>query len=420
MRNVPVSTVAYLANQFPSPVEPYVVEEIQELRKRAVHVVLGSARQPVPNLDGYLQRFAAETLYLQPLRLGLLFRAAWLCVRRFRLLSGLARRILFCGRETPGQRLRTLVHTWLGACYALQLRGRGVQHIHVHHGYFASWIAMVAAKLSAISFSMTLHGSDLLLHPAYLDTKLANCKFCVTVSEFNRQHLLQHYPNIDPVKIVLRRMGTSVHPETFLPGKAEHPPRQLVMLAVGRLHPVKDHAFLVRACRRLKDKNLPFRCWIAGEGPQRAAVERLIRDLDLQNDITLLGHLCRAQLDSFYSACDLVVLTSRSEGLPLVLMEAMAHGKLVLAPAITGIPELVIHGKTGFLYRAKSLDDFVAQVQILSNLRPALAPIRRAARQYVLEHFNRQRNLARFGDVLLAHLSEATANPHADSLLQQI
>ena len=78
MRNVPVSTVAYLANQFPSPVEPYVVEEIQELRKRAVHVVLGSARQPVPNLDGYLQGFAAETLYLQPLHLGLLLRAACL------------------------------------------------------------------------------------------------------------------------------------------------------------------------------------------------------------------------------------------------------------------------------------------------------------------------------------------------------
>lgn len=156
------------------------------------------------------------------------------------------------------------------------------------------------------------------------------------------------------------------------------------------------------------------------EGPQRAPVERLIRDLDLQEDITLLGHLCRAQLDSFYSACDLVVLTSRSEGLPLVLMEAMAHGKLVLAPAITGIPELVIHGKTGFLYRAKSLDDFVSQVQTISALRPTLGPMRRAAQRHVLEHFNRERNLARFGDALLAHISDAAASPHANSLLQQI
>ena len=102
-------------------------------------------------------------------------------------------------------------------------------------------------------------------------------------------------------------------------------------------------------------------------------------------------------------------------------MEAMGHAKLVLAPEIAGIPELVIPGKTGFLYRAKSLDDFVSQVQILSSLRPTLAPMRRAAQQHVLEHFNRERNLARFGDVLLANISRATVNlPHADSLLQQI
>jgi colanic acid/amylovoran biosynthesis glycosyltransferase len=280
---------------------------------------------------------------------------------------------------------------------------------------------MVAARLCGIRFSLTLHGSDVLLHPAYLDTKLANCKFCLTVSEFNRQHILRLYPNVEPAKILLRRMGTSAFQQPARSGKADHFSDPLIMLAVGRLHPVKDHTFLVRACRRLKDQNLPFRCSIAGEGSERAPIERLIRDLDLQDDITLLGHLCRAQLDSFYAACDLVVLTSRSEGLPLVLMEAMAHGKLVLAPAITGIPELVVHGQTGFLYRAQCLDDFVSQVQIIRSLQPALAPMRRAAQSYVWEHFNRERNLARFGGVLLANISEATANhPHADSLLQQI
>jgi glycosyltransferase involved in cell wall biosynthesis len=413
-------TVAYLANQFPSPVEPYVVEEIQDLRKRAVRVVPSSARRPVANLDGYLQAFAEETLYIQPVRCWLLLRGAWLCIRKFHRIRDLAWRVVFGRNESLSQRLRTCAHTWLAACYALQLRSRNVQHIHVHHGYFASWIAMVAARLSGITFSITLHGSDLLLHPAYLDAKLANCKFCVTVSEYNRQHLHAHYPTIDAGKILLRRMGALVHAETASIGRGDHLPSPIAMLAVGRLHPVKDHAFLVRACRLLKDQSFPFRCWIAGEGPEHAALDRLIRDLDLQDDVTLLGHLCRAQLDSFYSACDLVVLTSRSEGLPLVLMEAMAFGKLVLAPEITGIPELVIHRKTGFLYRAKSLDDFVLQVQTLSRSRPALAPLRRAARQHVLEHFNRETNLARFSDVLLASLSQAGVNPNANSVLQQI
>lgn len=415
-----VLTIAYLANQFPSPVEPYVVEEIQELRKRGVHIIPGSARRPAENLDGYLQRFAAETLCLQPLRLALMIRAAAFCVWRFGLLRGLARRVLFCGRESAGRRLRTLFHTWLGACYALLLRGCGVQHIHVHHGYFASWIAMVAARLSGITFSMTLHGSDLLLHPAYLDVKLASCKFCLTVSEFNRQHILRQYPKIDPAKVFVRPLGASFHPEKVL-AEPKSLPGPLIMLAVGRLHPVKDHAFLVRACRELKDRNLAFRCWIAGEGPQRTPLERLIRELELEGEIILLGHLCRAQLDSFYAACDLVVLTSRSEGIPLALMEAMAHGKLVLAPDITGIPELIVHGRTGFLYRPNMLNDFVNQAQTIGRLRPALAPIRRAAQRHVLQNFDREKNLAKFGDTLLAHISENTAvHLDANSLLQQI
>ena len=124
------------------------------------------------------------------------------------------------------------------------------------------------------------------------------------------------------------------------------------MLAVGRLHPVKDHAFLLRACHELKTSGADFACLIAGEGPERPWLEHLIRNLGLEDQVKLLGHLSRQQLDACYELCDLVVLTSRSEGIPLVLMEAMARGKIVLAPAITGIPELVKDGETGFLYRA--------------------------------------------------------------------
>ena len=68
----------------------------------------------------------------------------------------------------------------------------------MHHGYFGSWIGMVAARLLGVSFSLTLHGSDLLLDGAYLDTKLENCRFCVTISEYNRRYILEHFPRIDP------------------------------------------------------------------------------------------------------------------------------------------------------------------------------------------------------------------------------
>jgi len=177
------------------------------------------------------------------------------------------------------------------------------------------------------------------------------------------------------------------------------------MLAVGRLHPVKDHAFLVRACRLLKNRDFPFECLIAGEGPERASIEGLIRDLDLQREVRLMGHLSRRQLDASYAAVDLVVLTSRSEGIPLVLMEAMAHNKPVLAPAITGIPELVLDGQNGFLYPPGSLEGFVAGVELVRHSSSALAPVCRAARQHVLKHFDRVKNLAAFCNLLLTQIS---------------
>src|SRR5438876_11996786 len=124
------------------------------------------------------------------MRMGQLLREAWLCLRNAMLLGDLCLRVLIRGRESPLRRLRAVLHTWLGAYYALSLQGRGVTHIHVHHGYFASWVAMVAARLLGINFSMTLHGSDVLLHPADLDTKRKNCNFCRTISECNRQYIL--------------------------------------------------------------------------------------------------------------------------------------------------------------------------------------------------------------------------------------
>jgi glycosyltransferase involved in cell wall biosynthesis len=404
--------VAYLANQFPSPVEPYVFDEIAELRRRGMKVIPCSARRACVNdfhegaaAGRQLKSLASETLYLEPLNLILLIRAIWLCVRHFTLLADLFSRSLLHGAEFPARRMRALLHTLLGAYYALKLRGRGVEHIHVHHGYFASWIAMVAARLLRIPFSMTLHGSDLMLHGAFLDVKLKHCAFCVTVSEFNRRFILENHADVDAAKVVVQRLGVDLPAHLVSPLSTSQTPKPLMMLAVGRLHPVKDHTFLLRASHELKNCGADFVCLIAGEGPERPWLEHLIRNLGLEGQVKLLGHLGRQQLDAWYAMCDVVVLTSRSEGIPLVLMEAMAHGKTVLAPAITGIPELVKDGVTGFLYHPGSLEDFVAKIEMIRDTQPALPPVRRAARQHVLEHFDREKNLAALADLFESRIA---------------
>jgi colanic acid/amylovoran biosynthesis glycosyltransferase len=432
-----VLTVAYLANQFPVAVEPYVTGEMEELRQRGVRVIPGSVRRPDATKGGSTTvPREPEILCLQPIRVLTLLRALSLATWRWKRIAGLVTRVLLQGKESPKRRLKALLHTWLGAYYAVLLRQeRGVDHIHVHHGYFGSWIAMVSARLLGASFSMTLHGSDLLLHQAYLDTKLENCRFCITISDYNRRYILEHFPAIDPAKVIVSRLGVDA-PEHAEPSRrgARGARHSFTLLAVGRLHAVKDHAFLIRACARLRDREPNFECVIAGEGPERRRLEVLIRENRLQDRFTLLGHVPRTQMDSLYRCADIVVLTSRSEGIPLVLMEGMSRGCIVLAPAITGIPELVIAGKTGFLYAPGDLQDLLARIFFLQKLmrgedRCAVSRldwIRHAARIQTLHNFSHRKNLTQFGDRFLQLITDRDfaiqdwSRPHEDFVLQQI
>jgi len=408
-------TIVYLANQFPSPVEPYVADEIAELRRRGCNVLACSARRPSSPIAEELRPLVASTLYLQPARLSLALRAGHLCCSRS--LQGLMAHILR-GSESVSAKVRALAHTWLGACLALQLEGRGVQHLHVHHGYFASWVGMAAARLLGASFSFTLHGSDLLLHRRFFEIKLRECKFCFTVSGFNRRFILENYPQLDPQKIFVRRLGVEIPPRPANQPVLNSP--KLTLLAAGRLHAVKDHAFLIQACRKLKERNVNFVGLIAGDGPERNRLQRTIGQLGLARDVVLLGHLSRRQLDHYYALCDVVVLTSRSEGIPQVLMEAMAREKCVLAPAITGIPELVEDGRTGFLYQPGCLADFVAKIEFIRDHEPLIGSLRRAARQKIFQDFNRDKNLAAFANFFLNLISLPEEKRCEDSLLQQI
>ena len=417
-------TFAYLANEYPCVVEPYVAEEIAELRKRGVRVVEGSVRRSAAG--------KAAEIVLQEMTLAAIATAVWLLLTRWRLVSPIVWRVFFEGKEGVGQRVKALLHTLLGAIYAVRLSGRGVVHIHVHHGYFGSWIAMVSSRLLEIPFSMTLHGSDLLLNANYLDVKLAHCSTCFTVSEYNRRYILERYPSIDPEKIVVARLGVDV-PE----GVERTKPRatgRFTMVAVGRLHAVKNHAFLVRSCGWLMDAGIDFECLIAGEGPERSDLERLIRDRGLERHVTLLGHVPRKQTASLYDRADVVVLTSRSEGIPLVLMEAMARGRIVLAPAITGIPELVISGTTGFLYEPGSMRDFVDRLMSIFSLLQresseaegtghsgSLDWVRYGAHVHVMRNFHRETNLDFFVNQLLTRISPQAENlPNENLVLQQI
>jgi len=416
-------TVAYLANQIPSPTEHYVTDEIEELRRRGARVIACSARTPAVVQPGDTSR---PEIVLQKLHPLIFCRALWLLLSKVDRLWPLFRRVILGGNESPATRIKGVAHTLLGACFALRLKGQQVDHIHVHHGYFGSWIAMVAGRLLNIPFSMTLHGSDLLLHGVYLDTKLEECSFCLTISEFNRCFLIQKYPQVRDDKILVSRLGVEVVDKCPVSSNERSP---FTLLSVGRLHSTKDHAFLIRACIQAQRAGVDFQCLIAGEGPERRHLESLIEEGGLAGRVALLGHVPREKMSSLYEGADVVVLTSRSEGIPLVLMEAMAHGRIVLAPAITGIPELIVHGKNGFLFQPGSVADCSEQLLFLYSLMRSkdladagcLDWIRHAAQIQVRQNFNRKINLEAFASLFLERVEPRKDSlPHEDLVLQQI
>jgi glycosyltransferase involved in cell wall biosynthesis len=416
-----MTAVAYIANEFPSPLEPYVMDEISELRHRGVRVVCCSGKRVSPCELSLAERaFWKETRFFQPLTDERLMQAAHRLISDRHTLWQVLRPLLSPVGVSATLRLRALGHTLMGSALADELVPLEVRHIHAHHGYFASWMALVAARLLGIGFSFALHGSDLLRRGDLLGAKLKACRFCVTVSDFNRSYILRNYPSTPPEKIVVQRLGV----DRILSWSTDSPQivtggRPFCLLAVGRLHRVKDFEFLIQACAELRSQGLDFLCWIAGEGPERPALERQIGKLALRHHVHLVGQVARDHLQAFYRHADLVVMTSKSEGIPVVLMEAMSHEKLVLAPAITGIPELVDDRRTGFLYTPGSLTDFINNIRWIYANQASLSEVRRAAAVKVATSYNRRENLRDFADQFLNHISPLGGD-YAHPVLQQI
>ncbi len=416
-----MTTIAYIANEFPSSLEPYVIDEITELRRHGAQVICCSGKRVSPtNLSLAERAFWKETRFFQPLSDEELMRAVRRLAFDRRGLWALLRPLLLERGASPIRRVRALGHTVMGAALAEELAPLNVEHIHAHHGYFATWMALAASRLLGIGFSFTLHGSDLLQRADLLAAKLRACQFCVTVSDFNRRYILHNYPHIPGDRIVVQRLGVErvlQWPKPAPLADADH--RRFCLLAVGRLHRVKDHDFLIQACAALRDQGLDFICWIVGDGPERQSLESQITELGLQGRVYLVGHVPRTDLPGYYRYADLVVMTSKSEGIPVVLMEAMAHEKLVLAPAITGIPELVEHQQTGFLYQPGSLPDFVSAVTWIQGNKASLAGIQHAAAASIAVSYNRQQNLRAFAEQFLARISKSEVE-HAHPVLQQV
>jgi glycosyltransferase involved in cell wall biosynthesis len=284
-------------------------------------------------------------------------------------------------------------------CLAQLVSKLGSQHIHAHFASEPAAVAELVNQLTGISFSISAHAKDIYLSPdAVLQRKIANARFVVTCTEYNCRHLKQLNQSSTPVV----RVYHGFDPRRFDQIVAKQEPvttDQQLILSVGRLREKKGFVDLIHACSLLKQAGYQFQCEIVGYGPQQAELEALIRLLGLQKTVRLRGQLVHTELIALYQQTDIFALPCQigedgdRDGIPNVLMEAMAMKIPVISTAISGIPELVEHQTSGLLVEPNNPDKLSkALSSLLDNplLRDQLGS---AGRQRVLNRFAVEPNI---------------------------
>jgi glycosyltransferase involved in cell wall biosynthesis len=263
-----------------------------------------------------------------------------------------------------------------------------VEHIHVHYGTNAAAVALLCQTLGGPSYSLTIHGACDLDNASSesLDVKVAGAIFAVAVSSYLRSQLYRCVPYEHWSKIRVVHCGLD---ETFLNVTATTPPSERRLAYIGRLSEEKGLPVLMRAARHLKDQGLSFELVLAGDGPMRPLVEDVIDRLGLSDFVRIIGWQTSTQVRELICRSRALVLPSYMEGLPVVLMEALALSRPVISTYVAGIPELVLPGINGWLVPPSSVEDLAAALRAALEASPLqLERMGRAGAERVLREHN--------------------------------
>jgi colanic acid/amylovoran biosynthesis glycosyltransferase len=340
--------LAYLVNTYPQPSHSFIRREIQALERMDWQIHRFALRSDRARLvdsadiaeDGRTEHILDHGLWpIVKKALPFAARRPMAALRSLRL-------ALACGARgtggVPGTggRLRHLVYWLEGAFLAARCHDLRLPHIHAHFGTNSTTVAMLAAEIGGLGYSFTTHGPEEFDAPRAhsLGEKIARADFAVAISSFGRSQLCRwaevpHWPKLHVVHC-------GIEPWRF-PAPAPLPDGPPRLVAIGRLAEQKGFPLLIEAMALVADDLPDLQLTLIGEGPFRAALERQIASAGLQGRITLTGWLDEAAVRDQLARAQALILPSFAEGLPVVVMEAFAAGRPVIATAIMGVPELV-------------------------------------------------------------------------------
>lgn len=360
--------IAYLTSVYARASDSFVRGEVLALRELGHRVDTFSIRRPPVEelVSEEIRREHDSTEYL--LAEGLPKMASALLGWSLRAPGRLARCLALCGRlGNPGLRGRLVPFAYLleAGLLARRLRRLEIEHLHDHIAEGSASVALLASVLSGTPFSFTVHGPEEFERAASLalEEKTRAARFVVAITEFARSQVCRW---IDPglwSKVHVVHCG--VDPR-FLEAPIE-PPGDDRLVTVARLVPQKGLDVLVEALAEVRRRGAGLDLVVIGDGPMRPALARRIAELHLEEAVSLRGWLGVDEVAAEVELAKALVLPSFAEGLPIVLMEAMARGRPVVATRVGGIAELVEPGVNGWLVAPGSVEQLTAALDALAS-----------------------------------------------------
>lgn len=380
--------VAYFTNQYPKVSHSFIRREILALERQGVDVARFALRgwsEELVDPDDLAER--EKTHYLLRGGLGALLPATirQLLSTPVLFLQGV-RMALRLSRWSDRPALYHLVYLAEACELVARCRQQGVEHLHVHFGTNPTEVALLARLMGGPAYSFTVHGPDEFDRPLglHLREKIEAASHVVAISSYGRSQLYRWVGHSHWHKIQVVHCGLET--AFFDPPPTEPIPTTPRLVCVGRLCEQKGQLLLLDALRRLRDRGDDFQLVLAGDGEMRPELEAFIALHKLQDQISITGWISSERVKQELLAARTMVLASFAEGLPVVIMEAMALGRPVLSTSIAGIPELVRHGVDGWLVPAGDVDALVETLgSALATPTAQLEQMGLAARDRVIE-----------------------------------
>ncbi len=389
-----VKHIAYLCSEYPAVSQTFIFREIASLRQAGLQVTPISVHRP-SNLEVMTanERLEAEnTLVMTNLGLTAIL-AAHLAVLRsspagYARMTATALTLVAKGPKHP---FKALAY-WAEAGILLNwMHQKGIRHVHEHFAAPTAIVAMLAKRYGSVSYSLSVHGPDIFFYQdsELLADKVNGAEFTRCISHFCRSQLMRITPPDRWSRLHIVRCGVDPEVYTPIPETGSAVPE---ILCVGRLVPAKGQRVLLEACALLKERGRSFYLTLVGGGPDMALLKDYASAAGLNGQVRFTGPLGQDRVRDWYGKADLFVLASFAEGVPVVLMEAMAKRIPVVSTRIAGIPELIDHGEDGLLAHAGDVEGLALQMEKLL-LDPALRNrLGAAGRQKIMEQYHLHRN----------------------------